>query len=585
MADLQVADAAGDTALAQHIAGRIKAARIPAAPTSPGESLLARLARGVGTLGSSAAAGAQSLGQVADPLMAAAGTAGSYLVPYTGTGSVGERFKNEMENIRRTREERYKASPNAFGAGAILIGAGAGPALAKMAPLSAGAPAGPGAAALLTRAGAGVGDAALANAASQAASNLDRDPLGAAAEAATSPGNLIGALPAAAPAMGDALRAVGRAAGRGAISILPKTQPSAAALLLRKEGAPLTLGQNNPDSFYAAFEQASADSPLGMHLEQGAAKDAYRTILQNQTRAPGTPPVRGGTTQGNWKEILRGFNEGYAPFGEHPVAAEIVRRLPEQATSVTDMPGIDARTRGAVRSEIENALTVLPERAPYEPGPGGQFGKEPPLPDMTTGDLMKVRANIREQARAALNDPDKQRLFGLAEDAITSAIERSMPAGEADKLRAIDRQYAKTMTLMKAAPAGQTDFTPNQAARALEHDMGRRAFKSGAAGDLQDIVQAGQEVFDTRVKPTGMRSAILSVMPAKFAGAGARYLNQPEIKASLLGETYAAPPAPRSVTPEQARVLALVAALRRPPSGAAPFEFQPVPTMAEDDRR
>lgn len=558
-------------------------------PAAETPSALARAAAGIGSLGASAAAGAASLGQILDPVVAGAGALGSYVVPHTAPegASLRERFENEMQGLRRSREERAAANPNAFGAAAILEGGAVGPALAAAAPFSAGAPVGAGAIPALTRMGSGVADAALFNAASQGASNLDRGVLSAAAEGLTSPANLIGAAPGAAGELGRVGAALRPQGARLLASVLPKVTPSAQAKLLRREGVPLTLGQNNPDTFYAAFEQATADNPLGMHLEQAGARQSYSNMLRGKVAAPGQPKPAEGSAHQQFAQLHEGFDAAYAPLKELTVPGQAVASMEKAA--LRPIEGIRETTRIGAAREIRDALSAFPDAVAYEPGAKGQFGKAPRQPDLTIGKMIKVRKYLRDSIREARagNQPDMDKVHALehAEDVLTDTMEQNMPSDAAQMLRDTDRQYARLMTLERAVPAGKEDFTPYQVSKAAEYSTGRSRARQGKGGELQELGDAGQAVFDTRVKPTGMRSVIVKAVPGPLRIGGARLLNSPAIKASLLREplppTAPVPVAPL-LNPAQAQALALARLLGRGPA----LGVEPIPTTAsEDDRR
>lgn len=112
MADLAAADAAGDTALAQHIAGRIKAMRAPPpVPPGVGESI----ARGAGqgaTLG------------FGDELNAEIQALGIKLAGQTGADkSLGQLYKENRDAFRRENEAARTAHPWLYGGGQMVGGA------------------------------------------------------------------------------------------------------------------------------------------------------------------------------------------------------------------------------------------------------------------------------------------------------------------------------------------------------------------------------------------------------------------------------------------------------------------------------
>jgi hypothetical protein len=408
---------------------------------------------------------------------------------------------------------------------------------------------------------------------------------------------------AGAAVLPQALRAAENAARAGVRAVTPRLKPSPAARQLLNKGVPLTVGQIAPNSTLGHIEEVASQNPLGMEAERQAAKDAYRNIVLGKTVAPGAKPPTKGTTVERQAEILKGFDPVYAQFKDIPIDPKVLQSVPQAATKMPGK-GVDARTSAGVKAEIENALTVLgikPAATPHAHGHGGaapaapkglvdQFGAPipdapKPLPKATAGDLLKVRENIRQQMSDARRSDkfDRLRLLGHAEDVITGALEQNLSKADAATLRAADRQYAKLMTVLDSAPGGHVEFTPEQLARSVERSAGRRGFKTGKAGDLYDLAQAGQEVFAQRVPRTGIGPVVLAGLPKSVAGPLSRVANAG--RSTLLQGGPTALPQPVPAKPQANAVSgpgarALVEALRgRLQPGAA------VPAAAEDRNR
>ena len=325
----------------------------------------------------------------------------------------------------------------------------------------------------------------------------------------------------------------------------PRLLKSPAAAKLQSEGVKsLTVGQMAPDSTLGIIERVSADNPFGLGPQRAAAKQDFIRVAQNKGVAPGDAPPANPDLQARLGDIFKGYGPAYDRFKGAPVDPQVVAELPKAAA----MPrrGVDARTAAAVGEEVKNALTVLDKDfgggpkpahhghgakpAPAAPTLVDQYGTAipptppppKPPPKATVGDLMKVRENIREQARAAsqAQDFDRLRLLEHAEDSVTDAITKSLTPEQAAALQATDRQYARLMTATNAAPAGQTEFTPLQYLKQVEKAAGRRNFKRGEAGDLQDLGEAARTTF-ADAPMTGVRPGILSALP------GMRWLGAP----------------------------------------------------------
>lgn len=472
------------------------------------------------------------------------------------------------QHLRANRDQSARTQAEAPIASALLQTAGALPTAVAAGPATAGQ-------AALLGAGYTVGET----------QGRDLDEILADAILGAGGGRATAALP-------RAFLGVENAGRRAARLVMPKITPTPAAQRLMSQGVPLTAGQMSPDSAYGHFEEAASHNPLGMQPERAAALEAARNVALNRATAPGAKPPSSGGVQERLRAIYEGFGPAYEEIRNVPVPAEALKGMPKAALK---MPGnIDARTKAGVKAEIENALTVLPGYEP--PAPSGHHGHgtpatpetpglldaygrpappapKPPkdLPPTTAGDLMKVRENIRAEARTARKSQDFDRLtlLGHAEDVVTDALEKALPAEQSAKLRSIDRQYARYMTLEDAASRGgpDSDFSPKQLGAAVARSAGRRAATQGRAGDLQDLAQDMNAVFEQRVPPTGMRGVVLSGMPKVAAGPLARFVNLPEIRSGLLpGGTFAFPtsgpmPAPQmSLTPQAA---AMAEVLRR----------------------
>ena len=373
-------------------------------------------------------------------------------------------------------------------------------------------------------------------------------------------------------------------------------QKSPAARQLESQGVKnLTVGQSvaSPEtSALAALEKATADNPLGSGAARDAAKETWRVSEIAKSRKPGETPLPG-ETSGALAESYARFGPEYEAFRKIPVDPDAVASLPQAAS----MPrrGVDARTAAGVKAEVENALTVIGFKPPAPPHAHGAapakpqglvdpFGREIPAaptppPKATVGDLLKVRENIRTSGRAARTsqDFDRLRLLDEAEDVVTEAIESALPPKAVAALRDTDRRYATLMTVERAAPAGQTEFTPGQLLRSVEKSAGRRSFKQGTAKGQQSA-EAARDVFSD-MPFTGGRVAVLSALPgAKYWGSPLmRALNTAKGKRLLFEREFPAGLPP--LLPPGAQGQLLLNALRRSPPGV-----RPALTPAEEDR-
>lgn len=227
-----------------------------------------------------------SIGGLLTAPKAALGALGSYLVPYTAPpgATLGERFRNEMEQARRQHQESYQRSPVAAPAGA-LASAFSVPLPAPATQAALGARAGPAA-----LAAAGIHDTALFNAALTASQQADRpDVAGRVGEAATSPWNLVGAAPVAAIEARNALKAsaaerMSRAEARAAAKAAEVKGAEQASLVGKYGGLRQT--ENKAIREAAAMEAAGTISPANAALlaqarQSGRFNEALNEALAN----------------------------------------------------------------------------------------------------------------------------------------------------------------------------------------------------------------------------------------------------------------------------------------------------------------
>lgn len=527
------------------------AAEAPEEPPSFGE----RVAKTLGETAADTVTGAAQIGSIADPLVAAAGALGSYVVPYTAPegATFKERWANEMEGLRKRREESMQRSPVAFTAGALAPAALAPQALANL-PSASGSlssAAGP-----LSRALAGGLDAAIYSGAYAAGQNADKDPGRAAFEAMTSPTTVgVGAgLPMAAeaiPAMAGAMRSGGEKVLRRALAPLTRNVTvSPAARALEAEGIPLTTGQMAPDSPLGAVEErATKTFALGPGLETRRAQsmDAWRKAVLRRALPPGMQELPEGATQDQLAALYAGFEPAYEKIAGEPIYPAIHRggkgialqstgKGPGAFDEVVADPNIitDEATRAAAKRFLDNQLSLLP----------GGTQRPNMLEPVDVSDMLKLRSNIRTAGRQADagGKYDLANILGNAEQAVTDSIASQLKAKHAQHLlttlEATDRQYAKLATVLNAAPREVTagDFTPRQLLQAVRQSAGNRAYAQGHGGELQRLGQNAAAVFDARTPPTG--AMLLGALPGGKIPTGlAGYaMNTPTGRALLLGE-------------------------------------------------
>lgn len=593
MGDLAAADAAGDTELAQRIAGKIKAAQGPE-PVSRLEAA-ARAVSSIGTGGwGTKMYGLRSASHMSD-----------FNVP---TIDPATRFREARKQAERDAQaiQEHPAISLAVGApiAALSLPLG-GP--AKSAPLLAKA-------LYAAKAGAALGGySGLGNTSANTVGGVLADTaIGASGG---------GLLSFAAPYAGAGAKSVAKAAagetGRAGQALLrlltPKISPTAEAQRLTKAGIPLTTGQLQPNSYVNALEQASAHGAGGMAPEREAAVDAWRQTVMKQPLAPGQTLPGGGTAE-QLEGIYQGFGPQYAPIKAAPVPAGALDGLSGQA--LASPRGIDARTKEAAAAEIRNALTVLPENAsgsgssaghghghgPAKPAapsivdPYGRAIETPPAPSKptTVKELLKVRENLREQLRAAQKsqDWDRMRILGHAADTVTESIDSALSPELQAANRATDARYRTFNIIEDAANRSglSGDFTPKQLGASLKAAEGRRSFSQGGGGNLRSLADDAAAVFTPTVQPTGEKATVTNWIPKWAASPLARAANTQPIRDAMLRaplparQSYAGSLSPETIARQvrtlspQARQLLEALGLRQP------FGFG-LPVFADEEGR
>jgi hypothetical protein len=348
-----------------------------------------------------------------------------------------------------------------------------------------------------------------------------------------------------------------------------RRQVTPQAQRLMSEGVEgLTTGQKlGQESILGRLEGASADAPGGLRVERDAAKSSFRRTAMNRARAPSAAPSAATDMHQLYDDTLRGFNPDYAQVKGAQVSPEAMAGL----TDVAQMPdrGVKLSTRQKAAGAIEDALTVLGDREAKD-APSllvDEFGRDvprapQPLPEASTGDLMKVRESLREDHRAALRtgDYDRQNLLSTAISRVTQAINTALSPEQRALHRATDRQYRRLMTIEKAAPTGQVDFTPQQWLSAQEKNAGRRAFKRGRAGPDQSFAEDARDVFAEPPRTGWYQSITNFPVVRKMPGYLSRAMNTKPGQRALFHERTGISRKPRGgVSPD---TLALIEALR-----------------------
>src|ERR1700742_277025 len=522
MADLDAADKAGDTQLAQHIAGQIRTAR-SAQPTKT-ESFL----RG-GAQGATVGVGDEIQGAVQaaglKTLPAALGGGRNTLVPWqkefwnkdtpgsffsregappspTDAKSLTDLYAEQRDVARKEDEAAKGANPLTY-----LAGSAAGAVLTAAAPMGSGASAQTATFGqkLLAASKAGAVYGGI-NAAGDSCADLVNGEVGKLA-ADTSEAALLGG------AVGGGLQAAGSAGKRlpsGIVKLSKQNQ------FLRSKGVrDLTLGQAAPQSWYNSAEQAAESLPIIGDIIKGqrqAGRASWQRAVVQEAAAPGGAAIPKGTPAEMLKTAADSFDAAYKPIAAEPVQAVVngkplAQALQEAATD-PKVRATDA-VRGSVASFLDNAHSELIPTATQRP--------------LTAGDLISVRSQIRAEIRNELSgaQPDyaAARLLRNGEQAVSDALKEQLTPEAAKALQATDQQYGKLMRVSDAVrragdqPGG---FTPAQLSAAIKGSTEKMSYAQGGGGPLRELAAAGRDTLDATVPPTGARILTLGIPGMRY---------------------------------------------------------------------
>ena len=306
-------------------------------------------------------------------------------------------------------------------------------------------------------------------------------------------------------------------------------KPTAAAQSLMKEGVPLTRGQMDPEGVAGQIEEVGTSTALfgpAIRAKREAALEAWRNATLKRGVPPGAQVPTAPGVESKLADTRDLFSDAYLPFKDVSVplaeTSSLGRSLPKSLIpnpSGAAGGGIESSAVQNATGAVRDAVSSLPEGAFSGTGPVwdtlGDVTATSLPPWLKVGDLTKLREVVRDQIRAAVKaqDWEQLRLLKSAQGNITGAVERSLGREQAAALREVDKRYANFMTLENAAGRGgpSHEFTPRQLHAAVRSKAGESAVVEGKAGELQDLAQAGAEVFDARSPATGHR--LLSVIP------------------------------------------------------------------------
>jgi hypothetical protein len=301
---------------------------------------------------------------------------------------------------------------------------------------------------------------------------------------------------------GGGLGAAGKVT-RGAVYGAHRT-PAAQTLL--DQGVSLTPGQMNPGGTMNLLEQSAESLPIVKPLIHGArdsAEQDWQRAVFERAAVPGTKITPSENPSEMLQQAYDSYDPLYAQAKDIPVKPAVMSgntgtKLSYLFGQAAQAPGTTGVAQRAAKSWLDNELTRLPQNA-------------------TSTDLLTLRSNIRAAGRKAklatdTISQDKATIFDQADQHVTSALESQLPPDALTALRNADSQYGTYKVVENAVAASKDNvagLTPQKLSQAIYNATADPAYARGAGGPLRDLAQAGTQVFQTVVPPTGARVATL----------------------------------------------------------------------------
>jgi len=286
------------------------------------------------------------------------------------------------------------------------------------------------------------------------------------------------------------------------------TQKAAAGLARTPEaqrlldaGVDLTPGQLNPKGMYNQLEENVKSlpvvGPIVRNSRDNAQAGVQRAAVQ-QGAAPGTT-IRQSDQATMLDDAYQSFQPLYDQAKGFPVRPVIMnngQNVPLDRALQTSIANRGIRAtdddRNVVQNFVDNELTA---------------------PLSTSDDLLRIRSNVRAEARAAAAEGQiaQARLFQEADAAITQALDSQLPPDALKALRTADAKYGE-YKIVERAVANSKDrpegFTPNDLSNAVAtggRGSSQGSYARGGGGPLRQLAADSRKVLDSRSPPTGQR--------------------------------------------------------------------------------
>lgn len=293
---------------------------------------------------------------------------------------------------------------------------------------------------------------------------------------------------------GTAIPALGSAVGKVARGL--KRTPEAQRLL--DEGVSLTPGQMNPKGMFNHAEEAMQSFPLvgsAIKNARGSAEDDFRRAVIQRGSFDQLP--KSGAPQ----DLLDSAYQSFSPLYDQ--AKGVPMRPPSDVDLTHAVSNVnifaDDAARAKVAKYVSNQITALKTTRP------------------DSGDLLKIRSNVRQAARDAAKDPTRgaeASLLNEVDKTLSQTIHSQLPHDAQTALNRADNRYGLYKIAEKAVAKGRDrpgGFTPTMLAQSIKESTPAGAYARGG-GRLRDLSQAGGQVFETRSPPTGARLGVMGLL-------------------------------------------------------------------------
>ncbi len=304
---------------------------------------------------------------------------------------------------------------------------------------------------------------------------------------------------------GDAAEGAGLALGlggalAGARKLATGARRTKEAQALLDEGMDLTPGQMNPKGGFNQMETGAEHVPF-----LGAGVKTAREALPDQILRKRLGDVAGrkiGAAESIddvMDETYDGLKNAYSSFEKLPTVAGDGHKLRQALNTTLAKAPVSEEAATAAARYLDNRFSSL-------------VNKSRNSSDITTGDLIKMRSDIRTTTRKLrkvndLNAQERADVLDEAADHLTGVIDNALLPSEQSALRALDARYAQYKPIETAFVTHRTGApTTRQQLGALKATMspGEYVAQSGPKQGTKRLLQNAINVQQAQAMPTGI---------------------------------------------------------------------------------